>query len=94
MDRRKISIEDPILLKDITILPIALILQHETHGGNSVQFYVSKEPAAVVVYRGTSRNIYNRTGKEISLDELLDDFPEQAEYIRDRIDGRQRVNRL
>jgi hypothetical protein len=85
MENSKISIEDLVTLDGITVIAIAKVLQHSRHGDNCLQFYAAKEPAGVVVWRGASSKVYDRTGKEISLDDLANNFPEQAEYIEEKL---------
>lgn len=81
MEKQKITIEKSFSVDGISIIPIARILHSEMRRGNFIHIYAKKEPVAVIFLRGASRNIYNEEGKEISVEDLLNDFPEAKELI-------------
>ena len=85
MDYREISIGEPIVFDDVTVIPIEKMWRYGSHSGGGLRFYAAKEPVAVIVSRGAFRKIYCETGEEIFINDLVSDFPEQEEYIKEKL---------
>jgi len=84
---KQLGIERSFSVGGITVTPIARISKGEIHHRNSLYFYARKEPVAVIVLRGPSRCIYNVKGEEISVEDLLNDFPEKTELTKEIVNG-------
>jgi uncharacterized spore protein YtfJ len=82
MNQREIKIEDPVNSCGFTIIPIVRILTGSMHVESAFSFYAGKEPAAMIIARGSFCRIYNVEGKEISMEIFMKQFPEQAALLK------------
>ncbi len=76
MQKNKITAGPPITVGEVTVIPVikASIRCHEMGKGTSLSGF--KQPTAVVVISPSGTHAFDVTGKETSLDELMEAAPE------------------
>jgi uncharacterized spore protein YtfJ len=77
-----IGIEKPFSVRGITIVPvIKLSTQYSIEGG--IFACGSKQPVAAAIISPSGKKAFRITGEEISIQQLLDEFPAVREKLEE-----------
>ena len=81
MEKIEVTIDKPLVLGGITIIPIVSMSLHCWYLDNLVTVCGAKKPLAFLVISHTGRIIYGTSGEEISIDQLIERFPGIKEQL-------------
>ena len=75
MEKTEVTIESPVSVAGLTLIPVVQILKCLWQTENSTLFFGVKRPIAVVVISPSARKAFRMTGEEVSIDQLMEEFP-------------------
>ena len=79
--KKEITVEKPIAITGVKLIPIVRILANLWRDKNGVSFFASKEPIAVAFVSPSAKKAFRITGEEITLDELAEEVPEIKQLL-------------
>jgi hypothetical protein len=83
MEKKKVSTENPISVNGLTLMPVVkTAIWGWGRRGNAAYAGYKRAVIIVTVIQGIKK-AYRTTGEEISLEELVKEYPE----VKDRIEG-------
>ena len=65
----------------VTLIPVTKLSLNCQRIGNSISFFAVKEPTSVVVVSQAAIRVFNITGEEVSLGQLVQDAPSIEELM-------------
>jgi len=81
MEKKEIVIENPVVIRGVTLVPIVRVLMNSGHGKGGYSFFSVKQPVAVIVVSPAAKRVLRVTGEEISVDELIQEAPAIKEEL-------------
>ena len=81
MDRKEVSIEKPLAVNGVTLIPIVEVSLNYRRGKGSISFFGIKQPIAVVVVSPSSRTAFRISGEEVPLDQLMQEIPNLRQIL-------------
>jgi uncharacterized spore protein YtfJ len=75
MEEKEVVIDNPVVIGEVTLIPIARVLVHYWHGKGGISFFAVKQPVAVIVVSPPAKRAFRVTGEEVSIDQLVAEFP-------------------
>jgi uncharacterized spore protein YtfJ len=76
MEKTVVIAETPLKIASLTVIPVVrVVLDNWTHGNRSLAFGI-KQPVAIVFITQTTKKALRITGEEISLEKLMEEFPD------------------
>jgi hypothetical protein len=75
MEKKEIKAESKLSVGGVTLVPIVESACAGWRMGEVVSFTGYKTPLAVVVFAGGLKKVFRITGEEITIDELVKEFP-------------------
>jgi hypothetical protein len=81
MEKTEVTMDQPIVLVGVTIIPIVSISLHCWYLDNLATVRGVKKPVAFLVISHTGRIIYGISGEEISVDQVIEKFPGIKEQL-------------
>jgi hypothetical protein len=83
MEKIEVTMDQPIVLDGVTIIPIVSITLHCWYVDNLATVRGVKKSVAFLVISHAGRIIYGISGEEISVDQLIEKFPSlKAQLVR------------
>lgn len=74
MEKSIVSLETPVALKGLTIIPVAKVsISYSFAAGISI--VSTKQPVAVIVISTSGKKAFRITGEEVPLVQLLEEYP-------------------
>ncbi len=81
MEIENIEIESPVVLASLTIVPISRSSLRSRHWNRKFFFVATKKPIGVLVISNETRKAFRINGEEVSLDQLIQEFPSLKEKL-------------
>jgi len=81
MEEKEVVIDNPVVIGEVTLVPIARVLVNYWHGKVGTSFFSVKQPVAVVVVSPSAKRAFRVTGEEVSIDQLVAEFPTIEEAL-------------
>jgi hypothetical protein len=81
MDRKEISIDSPLLVNGVTLIPVVELSLNYRGGNRSIGFFGVKQPIAVVVVSPSTRRAFRISGEEVPLDQLMQEIPSLKQLL-------------
>jgi len=75
MEKKEVTIDNPVTVGGVTIIPIAQVSLNYEHSNSGIFLSSYKQPIAVVVISVSARKAFRITGEEVSIDQLIQEFP-------------------
>lgn len=73
----------PVTIAGITIVPVSRITINATHSKRGITVYGSIHPDSIVVATPSAKIAFRTTGEEVSIDELLEEYPDIPEKLEE-----------
>jgi hypothetical protein len=81
MEKKAVITETPFKIDGLTVIPVVRIsLDDRTYGKRNIAFG-SRQPVAVIFSTGAKKKVLRITGEEISLEKLMEEFPDLNNFI-------------
>ena len=81
MEEKKIVIDTPVTAAGLTLIPVTQVSLSLGSAGAGTVVLVTRRPVAVVVVSPQSKKAFRITGKEVSLEELLQEYHVLKDYL-------------
>ena len=81
MEKTEVTIESPVSVAGLTLIPVVQILKCLWQRENSTSFFATKRPIAVVVISPSAKKAFRVTGEEVSIDQLVKEAPDIKEVL-------------
>jgi hypothetical protein len=81
MEKNKVMVENPVTVDGVTLVPITRVLSHHWCRKHSFSYFDIKQPVGVVVISPSGKKAFRITGEEISLGQLITEFPGIKEVV-------------
>jgi len=78
MKKKRVIIGSPIAIAGITLILVTKLSFSCQPNGSSIFFFGIKEPVSLVVSSPSTKKAFEITGKEIPLDQLIQNAPDLA----------------
>ena len=75
MEKKEVTIDNPVTVGGVTIIPIVQVSLNYEHSNSGIFLSSYKQPIAVVVISVSARKAFRITGEEVSIDQLIQEFP-------------------
>jgi hypothetical protein len=75
MEKKRVTISSPVTIAGITLILITKLSLKCQPGGNNIFFSGIKQPVGIVVASPSTKEAFEITGKEIPLNQLIQDTP-------------------
>ena len=83
MEKKEISIENPVAVAGVTLIPVTKVSLNYWGGNNGISFFGVKQPVSVVVVSPSAKRAFRITGEEVSLDQLMQEVPGIKEILEE-----------
>ncbi len=81
METKEVTIESPIKVVGLTLIPITRVLVTSWSAEGVTSFLGIKKPVAMVVVSQSAKRAFWITGEEVSLEELIKEAPSLKEML-------------
>ena len=75
MEKKEVTIENPVAVRGVTLIPIAKVSLNYRDGNGGISFFGVKQPVSVVVVSPSAKRAFRITGEEVLLDQLIQEVP-------------------
>lgn len=76
MEKKIVTSGNPVTAAGITVVPISKITINVRRGKWGIAFSGSKQPDSVIITTPSARRAFRITGEEVTLDQLVQEFPD------------------
>lgn len=76
MEKKEITIGEPIAIGDVTLIPITKVSLNYECGNAGISFFGFKHPVAVIVISTSAKTAFRIDGEEVSIDHLIQEIPD------------------
>lgn len=81
MEKKETTIDSPVGVGEVTLVPIARASVNYERGNGGILFFGMKQPLAVVVISVSGKRAFRITGEEVSVQELIQELPGMKEML-------------
>ena len=81
MEKKEVTISNPVTVAGVTIIPVSKVRINHWHGKRGVAFYGSAEPDSIIVVTPSAKRAFRITGEEITFDQLAMEIPDIIETL-------------
>jgi len=81
MEKQEVGIDNPVEVAGVTLIPVVKVSLNYWHAKGGISFLGMKQAVAVVVVDPTAKRAFRITGEEVSLDQLMREFPSTKEIL-------------
>ena len=81
MEDQEVGIDNPVEVAGVTLIPVVKVSLNYWHANGGISFLGVKQAVAVVVVHLTAKRAFRITGEEVSLDQLMQEFPSTKEIL-------------
>ncbi len=81
MEKKEVTIDNPVAVAGLTIIPVVQVLLNYWHVKGSTSFFGLKQPVAVIVVSPVAKRAFRITGEEVSIDQLIQEAPGMKEIL-------------
>ena len=81
MEKKEIVIENPVVIRGVTLVPIVKVLMNSGHGKGGTSVFAVKQPVAVIVVFPSVKRAFRVTGEEVSIGQLVEEVPAIEEVL-------------
>ena len=74
-------VENPVTVAGVTLVPVTRVLSHHWCREHIFSCFDIKQPVGVVVGSPSGKKAFRLTGEEISLDQLVTEYPDIKEAV-------------
>ena len=82
MEKKKVTIVGPVAIAGMTLILVTRLSLKCQPVGGGIFFSGIKQPASIVVASPSTKEAFDVTGEEISLDQLIQEAPSLAEVLK------------
>ena len=82
MEEKEVVIDNPVVIGEVTLVPIARVLVNYWHGKGGISFFSVKQPVAVIMVSPAMKRAFRVTGEEAPIDQLVAEFPAIEEVLQ------------
>jgi len=76
MEKKEVTIANPITVAGLTIIPVSKVAINCWHGKRGLAFSGSKQPDSIIIVSPSAKRAFRITGEEITFDQLVQEVPE------------------
>ena len=76
MEKEEVTIGNPIAVDGVTLIPIVRVSLNSQYCKSGISLFSVKQPIALVVISVSARTAFRITGEEVSIDQLIQEFPD------------------
>jgi len=76
MEKKEVTIANPITVAGLTIIPVSKVTINCWHGKRGLAFSGSKQPDSIIIVSPSAKRAFRITGEEITFDQLVQEVPE------------------
>ena len=73
----------PVTIARITIVPVSRVTINATHGKRGITVFGSIHPDSILVATSSTKKAFRTSGEEVSIDELLEEYPDIPEKLEE-----------
>lgn len=81
MEKKRVTIDNPVAVAGVTLIPVAKVSLNYWHGDGGISFFGVKQPVDVVVVSPSAKRAFRITGEEVPLDQLIQEAPGIKEIV-------------
>jgi uncharacterized spore protein YtfJ len=81
MEKQEVGIDNPVELAEVTLIPVVKVSLNYWHTNGGISSFGVKQAVAVVVVHPTAKRAFRVTGEEVTLDQLMQEFPSTKETL-------------
>ncbi len=81
MEKKEVSIGNPVTVGEVTLVPVTEVSLNYWRGRGGFSCFGFKQPVGVVVVSPSATRAFRITGEEVSLDQLITEFPAIKEVL-------------
>lgn len=74
MEKKEITIDNPVAVGELTLIPVVQVSSSYWWAGGGASLFGIKQPVAVVMISMSAKRAFRITGEEVSLDQLIQEF--------------------
>ncbi|MBN2462124.1 MAG: hypothetical protein JXB43_00820 [Dehalococcoidia bacterium] len=82
MEKKRVIISSPITIDGTTLIPVVKSSLNCQSSGNTIFFSGIKQPVSIVVASPSAKKAFEITGKEIPLDQLIQEVPDLVRILK------------
>ena len=82
METERVIIGDPVAIAGTTVVPVVKLSFNCQPSCGGIFFSGVKKPVSIVVTSPSTKKAFDVNGKEISLDQLIQEAPDLAEVLK------------
>jgi len=83
MEKKRVTISSPVAIAGITLILVTRLSLSCQPSGNNIFFSGVKQPVGIVVASPSTKKAFNITGKEIPLNQLIQEAPGLAGILEE-----------
>ena len=81
MEKKDITVQDTLPVGRLNLLPVIETCVKCRHGDSHISFHGIKQPVAVVMISASEKRAVRISGEEVSLEQLIREFPSLREPL-------------
>ena len=81
MERERVKIGSPVTVAGINLILVTRLSFNCQASGSSISFFGIKQPVSVVMVSQSTKRAFEISGKEISLDKLIQEVPSLTKVL-------------
>ncbi len=81
MERKEVSIGNPVAIAGVTLVPVTEVLLSCWPGKGGILFFGRKQPVGVIVVSPSAKRAFRITGFEVPLDQFIKEIPGLEEIL-------------
>ncbi len=81
MEKKEVTIKNPVTVAGVTIIPVSKVTINRWHGKQGFAFYGSAEPDSIIIVTASAKRAFHITGEEITFDQLARENPDIRETL-------------
>jgi len=81
METEKITLEEPLVIGDVTVIPVAALRRSHRQGARGIFGFASKRPTHVIVLTPSAKMAWRSTGEPVTMVQLAEELPALKERL-------------
>jgi len=81
MEKKEVTVANPLAVGETTLIPVIEVSLNYARRNGGISLFGVKQPVAVVVVLASARTAFRITGEEVSIAQLIREFPNIKEKL-------------
>jgi uncharacterized spore protein YtfJ len=81
MEKKEVTVANPVAVGEATLIPVIEVSLNCARRNGGISLFGAKQPVAVVVVSASARTAFRITGEEVSIAQLIREFPNIKEEM-------------